>query len=99
MSEQSDASKETEKPDDPMAVAIMALLNDGLKPTFRDVAQFFAKERAKPKDGPDLWRRYMNAAKQEAIHLARGGRVQIIRKGQVADPNDFKGIVRLRLPE
>lgn len=95
----SDDSQAAEKPDDPIAVAIMALLNDGLKPTFRDVAQFVAKERAKPKDGPDLWRRYMNATKQEAIHLARAGRIQIIRKGQVADPNDFKGIVRLRLPE
>ena len=55
--------------------------------------------RAKPKDGPNLWRRYMVAVKQQAIHLARAGKIDIVRKGKAVDPNDFKGIVRLRLTE
>ena len=38
----------------------------------------------------------MTAVKQQSVHLARKGRVDIVRKGQVADPDDFKGIVRVR---
>lgn len=64
-----------------------------------DVARAFAAARAKPGDGPQAWRRYMNAVKQQMVHLARAGRIEIIRKGQLVDPNDFKGVVRLRLPE
>lgn len=80
-------------------VAILAALNEGENPTFQDVAVRIAKERARPKDGPNLWRRYMNAVKQQAIHLAKTGRIEITRKGEAVDPKDFKGIVRLRLPE
>ena len=48
--------------------------------------------------GPELWRRYMNAVRQQATHLARQGRLEILRKGQPVDPKNFKGVVRLRLP-
>lgn len=37
------------------------------------------------------------AVKQRAVSLAREGRIEIVRKGQVVDPEDFKGIVRYRL--
>ena len=40
----------------------------------------------------------MNAVKQQAIHLAKSGRIEIIRKGEPVDPRDFKGIVKMRLP-
>ena len=46
---------------------------------------------------PDLWRRYLNAVRQQSIHLARAGRIEILRKGKPADPNNFKGVYRLRL--
>ena len=68
---------------------------DSLSP--RDVAQHIAASRAKPGDSPNLWRRYFMAVKQHAVHLARAGRIEIVRKGQVVDPEDFKGIVRYRL--
>ena len=50
------------------------------------------------KDPPDLWRRYLQAVRQQATFLARAGRLQIVRGGKVQDPNDFKGLVKLRLP-
>lgn len=82
-----------------MILAILASLNEGDTPTFQDVARRIAKERGKPKDGPNLWRRYMNAVKQQAIHLAKTGQIEITRKGEAVDPRDFRGIVRLRLPQ
>ena len=45
---------------------------------------------------PDGWHKYMTAVRQQAIHLARKGRLQITRKGEPVDPNNFKGVVRLR---
>jgi hypothetical protein len=85
--------------DDPVVVAILDALADGANPTFQDVARLIAKERGKPKDGPNLWRRYMNAVKQQAVHLAKNGRIEITRKGEAVDPKDFRGIVKMRLPE
>jgi len=88
--------------DDPVAEAILALLNagePGASVSLMDVARAYADSRRRPKDGPELWRRYMNAARQQAVHLARQGRIEILRKGKPVDPNDFKGVVRLRLPE
>ncbi len=85
--------------DDPVVVAILDTLAEGGNPTFQDVARRIAKERGKPKDGPNLWRRYMNAVKQQAVHLAKNGRIEITRKGEAVDPKDFKGIVKMRLPQ
>lgn len=86
------------KADDPVVVAILEAVAGGKTPTFQDVARAIAKERAKPKDGPNLWRRYLNAVKQQSVHLAKAGRIEIVRKGKAVDPKDFRGIVRLRLP-
>jgi|TARA_B110000444_G_C18808498_1_gene581300 hypothetical protein len=84
--------------DDPIAIAILDILSGGKAPTFKDVAYAIANERRKPKDGPNLWRRYLNAVKQQAIHLAKSGRITLIRKGQPVDPKNFKGIVTMQLP-
>ena len=86
--------------DDPVAAAIMALLveNDtGKAITPEMAARAYAETRRRKNDPPDLWRRYLNAVRQQSIHLARAGRIEILRKGKPADPNDFKGIYRLRL--
>ncbi len=85
--------------DDPIATAILDALSGGETMSFENIAQAIAETRRRPKDGPQLWRRYMTAVKQQAVFLARNGRIEIVRKGQVADPNDFKGIVKLRLPQ
>ena len=100
MNDQLEKIKEADeaKIDDPVAIAILDALSGGKTSAFQDVARTIAKGRKKPKDGPNLWRRYMNAVKQQAIHLAKTGRIEIMRKGELVDPKDFKGIVTMRLP-
>lgn len=44
------------------------------------------------------WNDYMRPVRQAAIHLARQGRITILRKGRPADPENFKGVYRLALP-
>ena len=46
-----------------------------------------------------LWRRLMPAIRETAIGLAHEGRLVITRKGKPVDPDDFKGVYRLRLPK
>ena len=86
---------------DPVVETILAVLGElppGGSASPMDVARAYAARRAKPSDPPDVWRRYMNAVKQQMVHLARAGQIEITRKGQPVDPNNFKGIVRLRRP-
>lgn len=90
-------TENTPPQDDPIAITILEMLADGTSLQFKDIAVRIFEKRRKAKDRPDGWRRYMTSVKQQAVHLARQGRVEIVRKGQVADPNDFKGIVRVRL--
>ena len=66
---------------------------------YRDALRAFAATRAKPSDPPDLWRRYLPAVRQQALHLARQGRIAILRKGKPVDPNKpVKGVIRLAPP-
>lgn len=86
---------------DPVVETILAVLGDlepGGSASPMDVARAYAATRAKPSDPPDVWRRYMNAVKQQMVYLARARRIEITRKGKPVDPNNFKGVVRLRLP-
>lgn len=93
---------EDTKPD-PVALKILELLEAGgpdhtVSPD--DVARAFAETRRKKSDPPDVWRRYMNAVRQQAIHLARAERIVILRRGEPQDPQaPIKGLVRLALPE
>ena len=89
--------------DDPIALAILAQLEEAgpearLDP--QQVAKSYADGRAKRNDPPDLWRRYLTAVRQQALHLARQGRIVILRKGKPADPQaPIKGLIKLALPE
>ncbi len=89
-------------PDDPVAAAILAALDArgaGKSITPVAVARAFAAARARPGDPPDLWRRYLGAVRQQALHLARRGRILILRKGKPIDPHrPVKGVIRLALP-
>jgi hypothetical protein len=102
MNELKSPSKSTDKPaDDPVATTILetlAGLSEGASISLMDAAKAVAEIRRRPKDGPELWRRYMNAVRQQATHLARQGRIEIVRKGEPVEPKNFKGVVRLRLP-
>ncbi len=85
--------------DDPVARAILELLET--VPPGRSIspvaaARAYALTRARPGDPPDAWRRYLPAVRQQALHLARAGRIAILRKGKPIDPHaPFKGVVRL----
>ena len=45
------------------------------------------------------WRRLLGHVRATARGLARDGRLVITRHGKPADPEDFKGVYRLRLPD
>ncbi|KTR08541.1 hypothetical protein NS365_00965 [Aureimonas ureilytica] len=46
-----------------------------------------------------VWRLMMNPIRAEAVRMAKAGDVRILRKGRPVDPDDFKGIYRLALPD
>lgn len=48
---------------------------------------------------PEGWRRQLSQVRDAAVALARQGRLVILRHGKPADPDDFKGVWRMRLPE
>ena len=48
---------------------------------------------------PETWRRTLGHVRAVARGLARQGRVVILRHNKPADPDDFKGVYRLRLPD
>lgn len=84
--------------DDPIVTYILTAVEGGGLVSPNHIAQKIARDRGKASDPKDTWRKYMTAVRQQAISLARKGRLNIIRKGEVADPNDFKGLYKLRLP-
>jgi len=48
---------------------------------------------------PEGWRRLLGHVRATARGLARQERLVITRHGKPADPEKFKGVYRLRLPE
>jgi hypothetical protein len=48
---------------------------------------------------PEGWRRLLSHVRGAAIGLAREGRLVITRHGKPADPDDFKGVWRMKLPD
>jgi hypothetical protein len=40
----------------------------------------------------------MTPVRQVAVRLMKQGRVAIMRKGRVVDPDDFRGVYRIALP-
>ncbi len=90
---------ENEHDDDPVVGYIMRALQYGDEVSPNHIAQAIARDRAKEHSPSDFWRKFMTAVRQQAIHLARKGEIEIVRKGKVADPNDFKGLYKLRMPK
>ena len=82
--------------DDPVATAILELLQE-ISPGQTISPEQAARAYAGPNSRPNGWRCYLNAIRQQAIHLARTNRIEILRKGKSVDPNNFKGVYRLRL--
>jgi len=48
---------------------------------------------------PENWRKRLGHVRGAAVGLARQGRLVITRHGKPADPESFKGVYRLRLPQ
>ena len=48
---------------------------------------------------PEGWRRALGHVRAVARGLARQDRLVILRHNKPADPDDFKGVYRLRLPD
>lgn len=48
---------------------------------------------------PEGWRRTLGHVRAVARGLARQGKLVILRHNKPADPDDFKGVYRLRLPD
>ncbi|MBU0725343.1 MAG: DUF3253 domain-containing protein [Alphaproteobacteria bacterium] len=46
---------------------------------------------------PEDWNRLMGMTRHAAIELVREGRIEILRKGKPVDPDEVRGVVRLRL--
>ncbi len=45
---------------------------------------------------PEAWRRHLSHVRSTAVGLARAGRIVILRHGKPANPDQFKGVYRLR---
>tara|TARA_B100000676_G_scaffold281187_1_gene306016 strand:- start:1277 stop:1600 length:324 start_codon:yes stop_codon:yes gene_type:complete len=96
----SDASVVDDEKLDPVAVSLLSSLSEvgiGKAISPETVARTYAETRRRNSDPPDIWRCYLNAVRQQAKYLARKGHIEILRKGKPVDPNDFKGVYRLRL--
>jgi hypothetical protein len=78
---------------DPIEAAIFELL--GNIPAGKSVSP---KEVARAVD-PEGWRRQLSHVRNTAVGLARSGRLVILRHNKPADPEDFKGVWRMRLPD
>jgi hypothetical protein len=55
--------------------------------------------RAVGGEHPYGWGPLMQPARKIAVRLMKEGRIVITRKGRPVDPDDFRGVYRLRLPE
>jgi hypothetical protein len=91
-------TSDTAPADDPLAAEILTLAAEHGTIGPQDVARRIAAARARPKDPPDLWRRYLTPVKQQGLHLARQGRIEIVRNGRAVPPDQAKGLYRYRLP-
>lgn len=84
-------------PPDPIAEAILETLADGKPRTIPQLQSLIGRALAKPGKETETIACYKVAVKQQALRLARKGVVEMLRKGEVVDPDDHKGVVRLRL--
>ncbi|MEZ2410107.1 DUF3253 domain-containing protein [Bosea sp. RCC_152_1] len=50
-------------------------------------------------DHPDGWSPLMQPLRRAAVKLMKEGRLVITRKGRPVDPDDFRGVYRLSLPD
>lgn len=91
-------TENTARQEDPVIRYIMDAVERGSPVAPRDIAIEIADDRAQEMSPKDAWRKYLLAVKQQAKHLARTGRISILRHGVPIDPDKMKGLVKLSLP-
>jgi hypothetical protein len=74
------------------ALLLMAAESPAGKPIGPDVVA-----RAIVGKNEKVWRRLMKPIKDEAVRLAKDGKVILLRKGKPADPDRVRGLYRIRL--
>ena len=74
-------------------MALLSQVREGESINPNDVAKAVATDVA----NPDGWRRELPKVRAVAVGLARQGRIEILRKGKPVEPEDVRGIYRLRL--
>jgi hypothetical protein len=88
-------SRPTASPDDIEATMLALAQERGpgktLGPT--DIA------RALGGDHPEGWGPLMQPIRRVAVRLMKEGRIVIVRKGRPVDPEDFRGVYRIALPD
>lgn len=62
-----------------------------------DAAKAFAEVSGRGRSAP--WEGYLQPVRDNAVRLAREGKITIYRKGVPADPDTFKGPYRLGLAQ
>ncbi len=86
---------------DPAEQAILTLLmargpDKSICPT--EAARLLAGDPASGNPKDEGWRAGLSPVRLAAQRLARAGRLQILRKGKPIDPEELRGVIRLRLP-
>ena len=62
-----------------------------------EVAQELRPPRPDEVKGEEKWRGFLRQVRAEAVGLARKGRVDILRRGEVVDPTKpIKGLIQIR---
>ena len=80
-------------PIDPLEQAILDLLDQ------RQHDATICPSEAARRAYPETWRDHMEATRETARHLARGGHIRILQRGQTLDPaTEFTGPIRLGKP-
>ncbi len=77
---------------DPIETAIFEKLDK------RDVGKSICPSEVAKDLQPEQWQRMMPKVRATALGLMRQGRLTITKKGKAVDPDQFKGVIRLRLP-
>jgi hypothetical protein len=80
-----------------MSAEIEAAIFDLLAAKIAPGKSISPEEAARAVDA-EGWRRLLGQVRAVARGLARQGRLVILRHNRLADPEDFKGVYRLRLP-
>jgi hypothetical protein len=78
---------------DEIEAAILRLLAE------RGPGKSISPEEAARAAGGAGWHALLASVRTAAQRLARAGRIVVLRKGKPVDPDGFKGVYRLALPE